>query len=237
LELQPRISTFTRRHRVTLLMNSCGFPKDSAGRDVQYNSALVIALSGEKIAEYDKMALVPFGEYIPARKWFPFAKDLRALVGDITPGTSFTLGEAAGARLGTLICFEATRPDLARRLRREGATALVQMSNEAWFGPTAMPRQMLAEAIFRAVENNVEVIRATNSGLSAFIHPSGQTEGETPLFETSSRVWQIQTAGEAIDDGLTFYTRHGDLFAIACAVACLMLIGASFIPERVKSDD
>src|SRR5689334_5211212 len=208
--LQQRIGAFTRRHNVTLLMNSWGFPRGSTQNDVQYNSALVIAPSGEKTAEYDKMALVPFGEYIPARNWLPFAKDIRALVGDITPGTSFTLGEAAGARLGMLICFEATRPDLARRLRREGASALVQISNESWFGPTAMPRQMLAQSIFRAVENDVDVIRATNSGLSAFVHPTGLTEGETPLFETTTRAWQIKTVAESQTEGLTFYTRFGD---------------------------
>jgi apolipoprotein N-acyltransferase len=235
--LQQRISAFTRRNNLTLLMNSWGFPKDSRPGEAQYNSALVIGPSGEKIAEYDKIALVPFGEYIPARNWLPFAKDIRALVGDITPGTSFTLGDAAGARLGTLICFEATRPDLARRLRREGASALVQISNESWFGPTSMARQMLAEAIFRAVENNVDVIRATNSGLSAFVHPLGQTEGETPLFETATRVWQIKTVAEAQGDDLTFYTRHGDLFAITCAVVSLILIGASFIPKKVKRDE
>ncbi|HKP12095.1 MAG TPA: apolipoprotein N-acyltransferase [Blastocatellia bacterium] len=234
--LQQRIAAFTRRHNVTLLMNSWGFPKDSAAGEAQYNSALVIAPSGEKVAEYDKMALVPFGEYIPARNWLPFAKNIRALVGDITPGTSFTLGEAAGARLGTLICFEATRPDLARRLRLEGASALVQISNESWFGPTAMPRQMLAQAVFRAVENNVDVVRATNSGLSAFVHPLGLTEGETPLFETATRTWQVKSAAEAQGDGLTFYTRHGDVFAILCAVASLILVGASFVPERKKYD-
>ncbi len=233
--LQRRIASFTGRHNVTLLMNSWGFPKDSAQGEAQYNSALVIAPSGEKVAEYDKMALVPFGEYIPARNWLPFAKNIRALVGDITPGTSFTLGEAAGARLGTLICFEATRPDLARRLRREGASAFVQLSNESWFGPTSMPRQMLAQAVFRAVENNAEVVRATNSGPSAFVHPSGLTEGETPMFETATRTWQVRSVAEAQGEGLTFYTRHGDVFAVLCAVASLILVGASFIPE--KSDE
>jgi apolipoprotein N-acyltransferase len=124
----------------------------------------------------------------------------------------------------------------ARRLRREGASALVQISNEAWFGPTSMPRQMLAEAVFRAVENNVDVIRATNSGLSAFIHPTGQTEGETPTFETATRTWQVKTADEAQAEGLTFYTRHGDVFAVACAILSVLAVGASFIPER-KSDE
>ena len=236
--LQDRLAEFTRRHNVALLMNSWGFPKGSTGDDIEYNSALIISPSGEKTGEYDKIALVPFGEYIPGRKWIPFTKGLRGLVGEITPGTKSTLGEVDGARLGMLICFEATRPDLARRLRLEGASALVQISNEAWFGPTAMPRQMLAHAIFRAVENNVDVVRATNSGLSAFVHSLGQTEGETAPFETATRKWQVKTADEAGRDELTFYTRHGDLFAVICTVLGGMLVIASIVAgkvtERVK---
>src|SRR5262249_24066220 len=142
--LRDRLADFTQRNDVALLMNSWGFPRGSSGDAIEYNSALFISPSGEKSAEYDKIALVPFGEYIPGRKWLPFTKGLRALVGEITPGSASTLGEVAGARIGTLICFEVTRPDLARRLRLGGASVLVQISNEAWFGPTAMPRQMLA---------------------------------------------------------------------------------------------
>ena len=91
---------------------------------------------------------------------------------------------------------------------------------------------MLAQSIFRAVENNVEVIRATNSGLSAFVHPTGLTEGETPLFETATRTWQIKNVAETQADGLTFYTRYGDVFAILCAVGSLLLVAASFLPEK-----
>jgi apolipoprotein N-acyltransferase len=96
---------------------------------------------------------------------------------------------------------------------------------------------MLAEAVFRAVENNIALIRATNSGLSARVQPLGQTEGETPPFETATRVWPIKTVDEGQRDGLTFYTRHGDVFAIVCAVASVILIGASFIPKKVNRDE
>src|SRR2546423_10697902 len=99
-----------------------------------------------------------------------------------------------------------------------------------------MPRQMLAEAICRAVENNLEVIRATNSGRSAFVHSTGQIEGETAMFETATRVWQVKTADEAQTAALTFYTRHGDLFAVACAILSVLLVGTSFIPRKVNSD-
>jgi apolipoprotein N-acyltransferase len=158
-----------------------------------------------------------------------------ALAGDITPGTGFSLGDVAGARLGTSICFEATRPDIARRFRREGASALVQISNELWFGPTAAPRQMLAAAVFRAVENDVELIRATNSGLSARVDRYGVPHDETPLMETATRTWRIKTVDEARASGLTFYTRHGDLFAVTCVALSLMIAVAALVPGRKES--
>ena len=216
--LRRKLAQFTSRNRVNLMMNTWGFSPKSSGREVLYNSAVVISPDGEKIAQYDKNALVPFGEYIPARSWIPFMSDVKALVGDITPGESLTMVEVAGAKLGTLICFETTRPDLARRMRVEGASALVQLSNEAWFGPTSAARQMLTTAVFRAVENNVELIRAANSGVSARIDRYGIVHGETPMFDTATRTWKIKTENESRADGLTFYTRHGDVFVIACAV-------------------
>jgi apolipoprotein N-acyltransferase len=236
-ELRSRIAEFTRRNNVYLLMNSWGFPKDSGTSEDRYNSALVIAPSGEKIAEYDKIALVPFGEYVPARGWLPFVKDVHALAGDITPGKSITLSDVQEARLGTTICFEATRPDIARRMRLEGASALVQISNELWFGPTAAAKQMLAHAAFRAVENNCELIRATNTGLSARIDRYGVARGETMMFETATRTWKIQTTDEARQNGLTFYTRYGDVFAITCAALSLGLLVATFIRKKETDND
>jgi apolipoprotein N-acyltransferase len=234
-QLRRRIAQFTRRNNAYLLMNTWGFSKDSSDDRVQYNSAIVIGPDGDKIAEYDKIALVPFGEYVPARGWLPFASEIPALVADITPGTSFTLSDVGGARIGTAICFEATRPDIVREFRNEGASAIVQISNELWFGPTAAPRQMLAHAIFRAVENNVDLIRATNSGLSARVDRYGVVYGETPLMETASRTWRIKTVDEASSNGVTVYTRYGDVFAVICAALSLILTIAAFIPA--KPDD
>jgi apolipoprotein N-acyltransferase len=155
-----------------------------------------------------------------------------ALVGDITPGTSFTLSDIAGARLGALICFEATRPDIARRFRSEGASGLVQISNELWFGPTSAARQMLAHAVFRAVENNIDLIRATNSGLSAQIDRYGAVHDETPMLETAVRSWKVLTADQARRDPVTFYTRYGDLFVIACAGFSLLFAIAALVPRK-----
>jgi apolipoprotein N-acyltransferase len=222
--LQRKIAQFTRRNNVFLLMNSWGFPRDGGIS----NSALVIDPSGEKITEYDKIALLPFGEYVPARKWIPFMDRVKAIVGDITPGTSLTLSRIRGAKVGTLICFEAVNPDIARRMRQEGASALVQISNEAWFGQSAAARQMLAHAVFRAVENNCDLIRVTNSGLSARIDRYGAIEGLTPSFEVATRRWKIKTVEESQAAAITIYTRYGDAFAIGCVVLSLLLAVAAF---------
>jgi apolipoprotein N-acyltransferase len=228
-QLRRKLADFTIRNKVYLLMNSWGFsPGRTTGDpdEPQYNSAILISPAGEKIAEYDKNALMPFGEYVPGRRWLPFMDRIKALAGDITAGTSSSLPTAAGAKIGALICFESTRPDLARRMRSAGASAFVQLSNEAWFGPTSAPRQLLATAIFRAVENNIDVIRATNSGLSARIDRYGMVSGETPMFETATRTWKIKSEDEARGDSLTFYTRHGDVFVIACTVMSVLLLAA-----------
>ncbi|HSB10325.1 MAG TPA: apolipoprotein N-acyltransferase [Blastocatellia bacterium] len=232
--IQRKLREFTRRNGVYLLLNSWGVPASANASDALHNSAILISPSGDKVFEYDKNALVPFGEYIPARNWLPFMSRVKALVGDIAPGTDVPLAEVDDAKIGSLICFETTRPDLARRMRRDQASALVQISNEAWFGPTSAPRQLLATAIFRAVENDVDVIRATNSGLSARVDTYGIAHGETPLFETAMRTWKIKTNDEARANGVTFYTRHGDVFAVACVVLSLVLLLAAATDSFLK---
>jgi apolipoprotein N-acyltransferase len=229
--LRRALAEFTQRNGVNLLMNSWGFAEKSGPNEPQYNSAVMISRSGDKVFEYDKNALVPFGEYVPARGWIPFMSRIKALAGDVTAGNRVTLAGVGGAKIGTLICFETTRPDLARRMRRDGATALVQISNEAWFGPTSAPRQMLTTAIFRAVENNIELIRATNSGGSARIDRYGIVRDETPVFATATRMWKIETEDESRRDVMTFYSRHGDVFAVVCAVLSSILFLAGFIRE------
>jgi apolipoprotein N-acyltransferase len=240
--LRRRLAEFTVRNDVYLLMNSWGYPqaiKTNAEKTI-HNSAMVIGPSGERIFQYDKIALVPFGEYVPGKSWVPFMGRVTALVGDITPGTSFALSDVRGAKIGTTICFETTDPVIARRFRREGASALVQISNELWFGPYAASRQMLAHAVFRAVENDIEFIRATNSGLSARISSYGVVDDETPMFDKATRRWNVDTTEEASIHALTFYTRYGDLFAVACFALSLLMAVASVLPEnwkRKKEDD
>jgi apolipoprotein N-acyltransferase len=222
------LADFTSRNQVYLLFDDWGYAKEGDDPASLYNSAMVLAPSGERISRYDKIALMPFGEYVPARRWIPFMDRVPALVADLAPGTSPALSDVAGARLGTLICFEAVRPELARRFRLEGAQVMTQLSNETWFGPSALARQMLAHAVFRAVENDCELIRATNSGQSARIDRYGTVYDETPLFQTATRVWRAEVA----TDRLTFYTRYGDVFAWTCAAIGAGMLVASLLPRR-----
>ncbi|MBI3651120.1 MAG: apolipoprotein N-acyltransferase [Acidobacteria bacterium] len=234
-QLRQTLSAFVQKHHVYLLINSWGAPKASDAADRNYNSALLISPSGELISRYDKIALMPFGEYVPARGFIPFMDKIPTLVADVLPGKNFTLQEVGDARLGTLICFDVTRPEIARRFKNEGATTLVQLSNESWFGPTAAARQVLAQAVFRAVENNTDLIRVTNSGLSGQVTGEGEIVYEAPMFETATGVFATDKIQEA--RSRTFYTRYGDGFAIACASLSALLAVAAIIFARLKKKE
>jgi apolipoprotein N-acyltransferase len=235
--LRSRLTSFTRRHNVYLLLNSWGVPPEGTNVEGITNSALLISPSGELISRYDKIALMPFGEYVPARGWIPFMDKIPALVADIVPGKNFTLQEVAGAKLGTMICFEVTRPEIARRFRNEGASVFVQLSNESWFGPTSAARQVLSQTVFRAVENDIDLIRVTNSGLSAEITSYGEVIDETQMFQPITRSWSVDTVEEVRSKPATFYTRYGDVFAIACTTLGGMFLIVAIVYERLKKKE
>jgi apolipoprotein N-acyltransferase len=220
---------------VFLLLNAWGYGEGSGDEPRTFNSAMLIGPSGERLSRYDKIALMPFGEYVPARRWIPFMDRIPALVADLSPGTECVVSAVAGAKIGTTICFETTRPDLTRRFRLAGASTLVQLSNEAWFGPSALPRQMLAQAVFRAVENDVELIRASNSGSSARIDHTGVVFDETSPFEVATRVWQFESVDEVARRGETVYTRFGDVFAWVALAASLIIVGLGVVSREKES--
>jgi apolipoprotein N-acyltransferase len=230
--LRVKLAEFTRRHQVYLVIDGWGFQSADSAGDKVFNRAMVISPAGEKTADYDKVALMPFGEYVPARQWIPFMDRIPALVADMAPGNLVRPVSVGGAAFGVSICFETTRPDLARQLRREGASAFLQLSNEAWFGPSAAPRQVLSQAIFRAVENNTELVRVTNSGLTVKVDRFGLLAGETSLFETATRVWSLESEQEAAAYPPTFYTRHGDVLAVACSILSIAIFLVSLVRRR-----
>ena len=140
-----------------------------------YNSAILISREGKIIAQYDKLHLVPFGEYVPLEKYFPFLRNLISVpIGDFTPGKEYTVFKAEGLEeFSALICFEDIIPVLSRRFMKKGAKFLVNITNDAWFMKTSAPYQHAQASVFRAIENRVPVVRAANTGLSCFIDSNG----------------------------------------------------------------
>lgn len=189
-----------------------------------YNSVYLLSPAGEALGRYDKIHLVPFGEYVPLRSILPFKK-LTAGVGDFNEGPGPVPIMFEGGGIGTLVCFESIFPEIARGAVKNGATMLANLTNDAWFGYTSAPYQHFGMAVFRAVENKSYLVRAANTGISAVIDPNGRIRKETRLFERTVIVDEIRLR----QGDLTFYSRYGDAFAWACAV-----ISGAFILTRLR---
>jgi apolipoprotein N-acyltransferase len=149
---------------------------------VLHNRAYLLNANGEPLAFYDKEHLVPFGEYVPLGKWLPFITKLVPGQFEFKPGRNTEPLKTGPLAMGLLICYEAIFPELAQKQVELGANVLVNISNDAWFGRSSAPWQHLHLSILRAVEQNRAIIRATNSGVSAFIGPDGSLRGPTALF-------------------------------------------------------
>ena len=217
---QEFVADFARQNHTSLLFNSL----EPAPANGAYNSALLVNEEGRMISQYDKIRLMPFGEYVPLPQWLPGASLITGLVGEFTPGTNYTLMPFGGRRhAGVFICIESAYPWVARRLTKDGANVLINISNDGYLGPTAVMRQHLANAIFRAVENGRPVLRVTNSGLTTYISSRGLAEDLTKPFEADVRVWSVDRS----DGRDTFYTGHGDLFVQICAALTVIVVGAA----------
>ena len=222
--LRQVVGDFARDNHASILLNSLEPASDGGDQ----NSAVMVNEEGAIAARYDKIRLMPFGEYVPLPRWLPGASSVRGIVGEFTPGSSYTLMPLGALRAGVFICIEAAHPAIARSFTNEGADVLINISNDGYLGPTPVMRQHLANAIFRAVENNRDLVRVTNTGITAFINSNGETFDVTPGFQTAVRTWTISKNGE----GTTFYSRHGDAFVYACALISLGFVSASFMKRR-----
>jgi apolipoprotein N-acyltransferase len=223
-QLQIVIANLARTHRTSVLLNSL----ESAPNGGSYNSAILINEQGQKIAQYDKIRLMPFGEYVPLPRWLPGSGSVRSIVGEFTPGSSHTLMPLGALRAGVFICIEAAHADVTRAFTNAGADVLINISNDGYLGPTAVMRQHLASAVFRAVENDRNLIRVTNSGISAYIDSNGAVSGPTASFQEAVQTWTVSKTRT----GSTFYSRHGDVFAYGCALITLGFISATFMTRR-----
>src|SRR5581483_11904958 len=181
-----------------------------------YNSAALIAPTGAWMARYDKIHLVPFGEYVPFKQFLFFAEKLTREVGEFGRGTSRRPFDVGNYRIGTFICYESVFPDEVRQFARNGADVFVNISNDEWYGESGAFGQHLIQARMRAVENDRWLLRSTNTGVTASIDPDGRIVARLPR-----NVRTALDAPFALVRETTFYTRHGDWFAYACVIISL----------------
>lgn len=217
--LMQRMVAMVQRFRTYLLAGSAEYPKfgKKPKRLKSGNTALFFSPEGKILGQYVKIYLLPFGEYVPYEGVFPWPEFVvpRGMNSDLA-GTDLILFGVDGTKFGTPICSEIMYPDLSRCMVKKGANFLVNISNEAWFGKSAFPYQALSISVFRAVENRVNVVRSTNTGVSGFIDPYGRIvaklnrNGEEIFIEgTLAQNILLSTPG-------TFYTLYGDILAYGC---------------------
>ncbi len=187
-----------------------------------YNSASVVSADGIFLGRYDKVHLVPFGEYVPFKQLFFFAGDLMGEVGSFDAGTHRSVFHTGGHTYGIFICYESVFADEVRQFVRNGADVLVNISNDGWYGDTSAAWEHLAMVRMRAIENHRWILRSTNTGVTAAINPYGRVTASMPRHIRSS----VDVAF-GFENDITFYTAHGDLFAYGCALVTTLALGFS----------
>jgi apolipoprotein N-acyltransferase len=188
----------------------------SGGQELIFNSAAIVSPTGEWTGRYDKVHLVPFGEYLPFPSLFSFAGGLSKEVGEFEAGSSRVPLDAVGTKLGVFICYESVFPDDIRQFANQGAQVFVNISNDGWYGDSGAWSQHVNQTRMRAIENERWILSAANTGLTGAIDPYGRMVVRAPRKERTTLV-----APYALTYVTTFYSRHGDWFAMLCAIISL----------------
>jgi apolipoprotein N-acyltransferase len=220
---QQALAVIARQEQAPLVVGNIGADfsaEDQSWRE--YNSALVVGADGARVGRYDKIHLVPFGEYIPFHNLLTFAHKLTGRVSEFSRGDERKVFRLHGHRYGVFICYEAVFADEVREFAQLGAEVLVNISDDGWYGDTSAPWQHLNMARLRAIENRRWLLRDTNNGVTAVIDPYGRVRQSIPRHAIDAL-----PARFAFRDDVTFYTAHGDLFAWLCALSSLVIVGWS----------
>jgi len=223
------VTKMAQQARAWVVVNTVNFI--GPGNAQATNSAVVLDPDGRELLTYDKIHLVPFGEYVPAWAFPGKVGKITSEVGNYVPGSRYQVAQTPDGAIGVLICYEAIFPQLVRRLTLAGAGVLVNISNDAWYGDSAAAPQHLEMARLRAIENGRYLLRATNDGITVFIDPYGRIAQQLPRHRAMVLIGRFDYRS-----GETFYTRHGDVFAWLCVVvsaALLVLAGVRDIRRIV----
>ncbi|MGM0610429.1 MAG: apolipoprotein N-acyltransferase [Thermodesulfobacteriota bacterium] len=224
------LRAFVRENNLSLMLGAPGYKMlESEGDYNLYNRAFLFNDQGDIQDSYDKMHLVPFGEYVPLKKFFPFLNKITYGVKDFSPGTSAKPVKLGKLALGVLICYEVIFPGQVQSEIESGANMLVNISNDAWFGRTSAPLQHLNMAAMRAVEQNRFMVRSTNTGISAFIAPDGSIIEKSGLFSE-----QLLRASVPVVRERTFFSRYFEAIHIFWFVLAALLVIYCLYKKRIN---
>jgi apolipoprotein N-acyltransferase len=220
---QKAMTEIAHTLQAPLVVNATGSEYSTQERTWRdYVSAVMFDASGQRVGRYDKIHLVPFGEFVPFPKLFFFARKLTGRASKFDRGNERKVFRLNGHRYGFFICYEAAFADEVRQFSRQGAEVLVELSDDAWYSGTSAPWQHLNMARMRAIENRRFLLRDTNDGITATIDPYGRVRQSIPLH----RVDALPSEYGFCED-VTFYTAHGDVFARMCAILAFGLVAWS----------
>jgi apolipoprotein N-acyltransferase len=217
---REQAEVLARSARTSLLFGAVAHTPDRA----PLNSAILLDARGNFAGRYDKMFLVPFGEYVPPP--FGFVNRITSEAGDFVPGRKLVVMPVDGRRVGVFICYESAFPYLVRQFTASGAEVLVNLSNDGYFGASAAREQHLKLVRMRAAENRRWLVRATNSGISATIDPAGRITHRLPEYAQTA----VRTRYSYLK-GMTPYTRYGDWFVWVCAVIAAAALALTQVPK------
>ena len=221
------VSRIARDTNGWIVSGSIGIADQPMPDSPAFNSAVLIRPTGERVARYNKVHLVPFGEYLPFPTLFRFAGGLTKEVGQFEHGSSRAPLDAGGEKLGVFICYESVFPDDVRQFANNGAQVFVNISNDGWYGDSGAYAQHLNQTRMRAIENDRWLLSATDTGVTASIDPWGRITARIPRKERVALI-----APYALTFVTTFYTRHGDWFAFACAIISIGALIARFTSQN-----
>jgi apolipoprotein N-acyltransferase len=224
----PQLEQFTRSNGVALLVGAPGVGQ-TQGRPHYYNRLFLLDARGQILGSYSKQHLVPFGEYVPLSRLLFFVQRLVQAAGDFSPGTDARPLALGSQRYGGLICYEAIFPSLARQAVRLGASVLVNVTNDAWYGVSSAPYQHFEMARWRAIETRVPLVRCANTGISTVFSAAGRSGITIPLNVAGCQIHEVLPLRMA-----TVYTRYGDWFAWLCCLTAFVAVVYSSLLARAK---
>ncbi len=216
---QNAMAAIAQSAKAPLIVGGLAADLSPQNEESDYNAAMVFGADGNHIGRYEKIHLVPFGEYVPFAQYLTFAHKLTGRVSKFTPGEDRKVFRLNGHHYGVFICYEAVFADEVRHFAQLGAEVLVNISDDGWYGDTSAPWQHLNMARMRAIENRRWLLRDTNNGVTAVIDPYGRVRQSIPRHQVDALPAQY-----GFRDDITFYTEHGDVFAWLCGLLSMGIV-------------